>query len=198
MRLIALASMFVGLTSACFASEAGGEHRSLEDVLEKEKLAAIAVATVNGFEKQDVTKVTMSKDGQNQEAFGDETVYHSESFKRVTLDANVVELIMGRLDQKRLTSIAYKEPFFSHSFRLLPGGKEKDVMHSLGYSYTGSGKEFTDAVCKVGRKIILILGHEGEGKLSLLRAEPFSEGMLEHIRELLPDSANKPDAGGGR
>ncbi len=183
LKITALITILLGIPCTCFGSEAGGEYRTIEDVLEKEKIVAIAVARVNGFKKSDVHEITMSNDKENRDSYGYETVYHSRKFKRLILDVNVVNVISGNLEQKRLQSLIYTEPFFNHTFRLLPNGKQEDVLYSHGFSYTGSGKEFSETVCKVGNVIILIIGGDGEGKEKILRLEPFSAEMVERINK---------------
>jgi hypothetical protein len=180
-----LITILLGITCTCFGSQAGGEYLTIEDVLEKEKIVAIAEARVNGFKKSDVHEITMSNDKENRDSYGYETVYHSRKFKRLILDVTVVNVISGNLEQKRLQSLIYTEPFFNHTFRLLPNGKQEDLLYSLGFSYTGSGKEFSETICKVGNVIILIIGGDGENKKKILRLESFSEEMAERIKRTL-------------
>lgn len=80
-----------------------------------------------------------------------------------------------------------------NKIRILPDGKEEDVLHSLGFSYTGSGKELSNSICKAGKSIILIIEDTGKGKVSILRAEPFSKAVVKHIKKILKESHNKKD-----
>lgn len=189
MKIIPTVILLFGISLACFGSEAGGIHPSLENFLKKELISAVVKVKVNGFEKQDVTKVTNYKSKQNKKDFGVETVYNSDNFKRVIFDVSLIETIFefnpDKFDRKKLEKITFTEPFFTHSYIILPNGKKKDVMHTLGFVYTSSGKEFTDQICQGGNTIILFLQDDGKGKVSILRAEPYSKEMEAKIKKIL-------------
>jgi len=195
MKIITTLFLIFGINLACMGSQAGGIHPDLEDF--KELVSAIVKVKVNGFEKQDVTKVTHCKSKQNKKDFGVETQYNSDNFKRVIFDVSLIETLLkfnpDKFDEKKLEKITFTEPFFNHSYVILPSGKKKDVMHTLGFEYSSSGKEFTDQICQGGNIIFLFLQDDGTGKMSIVRAEPYSEEMEAKIRKLFKIGKEKKE-----
>jgi hypothetical protein len=162
------------------ASEAGGTYQSLDAVLKSESITAAVVVELSGVETRSVEKVTSRKEPKDSKVYAGKTVYSSDSFKEVLYTGKVTEVLKGNLTFGRISALKYTEPFFSWNYILLPDGSKQDILHVNGFVYTGSGKEFDNAECGIGKTVILLLAKHHD-KLHVLRAEPYTEAVAKRL-----------------
>lgn len=142
-------------------------------------------------EKQDVDITALVGGVRPKGPDGEDPEYSSTQLQRIIIDAEIEEVISGKLKSGKLTALKYEEPVFTYHYRLLPNGEKKNEMHSLGFLYNGSGKEFD--ICIAGKEVILLLGEVGNGLHYIIRAEPGEPAVIQRIQKALDGKAEDSD-----
>lgn len=159
----------IALAFICCVSEASIVYMTLEKLFKGDQINSVVVGLISDFEKHQVESTQKIKNTKNE--------YFYRNFKKLILDAKIVQHVAGNSLGLGNLTLTYIEPFDSYKFELLPDGKRQNSMNVLEHSWTGSGKEFN---VNVQEKKILFLGKSGDN-YTLLRIEPFTDEMVKYV-----------------